>query len=159
MTRLADFLRTLGAEGVEFILAGEVAAAAHGSARVTQLVDVVYSRESGNLRNLVAALKPLNPYLRGAPPGLPFRFDFETLYAGFNFTLTTDLGWIDLLGEIAGGGRYQDLVGHAITVAAFGVHCRVQDLESLIRTNRAAGRPRDLEAIAELELLRRRTRV
>ncbi|HEV2444657.1 MAG TPA: hypothetical protein VGS58_01990 [Candidatus Sulfopaludibacter sp.] len=159
MTRFAELLRVLDAGAVEFIVVGGVAAAAHGSARTTQDVDVVYSREPGNLRKLVAALQPLNPYLRGAPPGLPFRFDVETLTAGLNFTLTTDLGWIDLLGEIPGGPRYEDLVGHAITVAAFGVHCHVLDLESLIRTKRAAGRPRDLEAIAELELLRRRTRV
>jgi len=158
LTRFAELLKALDAGGVEFIVVGGVAAAAHGSARTTQDVDVVYSREPGNLRKLVAALQPLNPYLRGAPPGLPFRFDFETLSAGLNFTLTTDLGWIDLLGEIAGGGRYQDLVGHTIAVAAFGVKCQVLDLESLIRTKRAAGRPRDLEAIAELELLRRRTR-
>ena len=49
---------------------------------------------------------PLKPYLRGAPPGLPFRFDADTLSRGLNFTLTTSLGWIDLLGEITGGGRF-----------------------------------------------------
>ena len=44
------------------------------------------------------------PYLRGAPPGLPFRWDDRTLKAGLNFTLTTTLGDLDLLGEVAGGG-------------------------------------------------------
>ena len=32
--------------------------------------------------------------------------------------------------------------------------CRVHDLDALIRTKRAAGRPKDLEVLAELELLR-----
>lgn len=146
----------MGTAGVDFILVGGVAAAAHGSARLTQDVDIVYRRGSDNLRKLVVGLGGANPYLRGAPPGLPFRFDVATLAAGLNFTLTTDLGPIDLLGEIAGGGRYEDLVDHCISAQAFGVRCRVLDLETLIATKRAAGRPKDFEALAELEILRER---
>jgi len=77
-----------------------------------------------------------------------------TLRRGLNFTLTTALGDIDLLGEITGGGAYEDLVPHTVMVTMFGREHRCIDLESLIRTKRAAGRPRDLEAIAELEALR-----
>ena len=133
-----------------------VAATAHGSARSTLDLDVVYSRQKENLEKLVHALDGHKPYLRGAPAGLPFRFDIETLHAGLNFSLTTALGWIDLLGEIAGGGRYEDLAQHSVVIDAFGVRCRVLDLEALIRAKRAAGRPRDLEVIAELEVLRER---
>jgi hypothetical protein len=156
LTRFAELLQALAAKQVEFILVGGVAAAAHGSVRGTQDVDVVYNRDPANVHKLVDALQPLHPYLRGAPEGLPFRFDFETVAAGLNFTLTTALGWIDLLGEITGGGRYQDLVPHSVTVQAFGLECRVLDLEWLIRTKRAAGRVKDLDAIAELESLRKR---
>jgi len=156
VTRFGDLLRTLAAGGVDFIVVGGVAAAAHGSPRCTQVVDMVYSREGGNLETLVEAMRPHHPYLRGAPPGLPFRLDVETLRAGLNFTLVTDLGWLDLLGEIAGGGRYEHLLPHSITVEAFGSSCRVLDLETLIRTKKLAGRPKDLEALAELESLRER---
>ena len=104
------------------------------------------------------ALGPYHPYLREAPPGLPFRFDSDTLKAGLNFTLTTDLGWIDLLGEITGGGKYEDLLPNSISVEAFGLHCRVLNLDTLIRTKKAAGRPKDFEALAELEILRDRGR-
>ena len=41
------------------------------------------------LRDADSALEPLSPYLRGAPPGLPFRLDAQTLARGLNFTLTT----------------------------------------------------------------------
>jgi hypothetical protein len=54
-------------------------------------------RADANIARLVEALKPYQPYLRGAPPGLPFRFDTETVRSGLNFTLVTQLGWIDLL--------------------------------------------------------------
>ena len=79
MTRFGELLRILSAAGVDFIVVGGVAAAAHGSPRSTQDVDVVYSRSRANLQKLVEALTAHQPYLRGAPPGLPFRFDVETL--------------------------------------------------------------------------------
>ena len=156
MIHLGSLLRALTSAQVEFILIGGVAAAAHGSPRVTQDVDIVYRRTPENLARLVGALKDAEPYLRGAPPGLPFRLDVATLSAGLNFILTTNLGMIDLLGEIAGGGSYENLVEHSFAADVFAVQCRVLDLETLIATKRAAGRPKDFEAIAELEILRNR---
>jgi hypothetical protein len=67
--------------------------------------------------------------------------------------LTADFGDIDFLGEITGGGTYDDLLPHSAPVAAFGLQVRCLDLEALIRVKRAAGRPKDLEVIAELEAL------
>jgi hypothetical protein len=132
---------------------GGVAAAAHGSARVTDDLDVCYARDSTNLERLVSALAPHRPYLRGAPPGLPFEWSVRTLAAGLNFSLTTGLGSIDLLGEIVGGGGYQDLASHSTLVEAFGRRFRILDRPGLIRVKRAAGRPKDLEVVAELEAL------
>lgn len=153
MTDFRGLLRLLTESGVEFILVGGVAAVAHGSARLTQDVDVVYSRRRQNLERLVAALSAHAPYLRGAPPGLPFRWDEDTLERGLNFTLTTDLGDLDLLGEITGGGSFEDLLPHTIPLDLYGLEIPCLSLEWLIRTKRAAGRPRDLEALAELEAL------
>ncbi len=158
MTLFVDLLRALASADVEFILAGGAAATVHGAIRSTQDIDVVYNRSVQNLQRLVTALGPHHPYLRGAPPGLPFRLDLETLKGGLNFTLVTDLGWIDLLGEITGGGRYEDLISHVVVEEAFGIRCRVLDLDTLIHTKRSAGRPKDFEGIAELELLRDRSR-
>jgi predicted nucleotidyltransferase len=153
MTDFGALLRCLSEAGVEYVLVGGAAATAHGSARLTQDVDVVYRRSADNLRRLVSALAPHAPYLRGAPPGLPFRWDAATLQRGLNFTLTTDLGAIDLLGEITGGGRYEDLLSDCVTLKVFGIACQCLGLERLIRVKRAAGRPRDLEAVAELETI------
>jgi hypothetical protein len=153
---LTDFARLLGAlhdARVQFIIVGGLAATVHGSSRLTQDVDIVYDRQAENLDRLTAALSGFNPYLRGAPPGLPFEWSSPTLRRGLNFSLTTDVGDIDLLGEITGGGGYADLVPHTVTVTMFGREHMCLDLPWLIRTKRAAGRPRDLETIAELELL------
>ena len=95
----------------------------HGSARLTMDVDVVYSRRRANVER------------------------------GLNFTLTTDLGPLDLLGEIPGGGTFEELRPEAVTLRVFGVDCLCLSLLQLIRAKRAAGRPKDLEAIAELEAL------
>lgn len=151
----------LSAGQVEYILVGGMAAAVHGSARLTADIDVVYARTPENIRRLVSALSPLHPYLRGAPAGLPFQWDDETLRSGLNFTLSTDLGDIDLLGEITGGGGFSELLPHSEEVTVFGAACLCLKLEKLIELKRAAGRPKDFEAIAELEVIleeRRRAR-
>jgi predicted nucleotidyltransferase len=153
MTNLQKLLRTLDDHHVEFILIGGLAARAHGSSRLTDDVDVSYSRTEKNVRHLVKALARYTPYLRGAPPGLPFEWSEATIMLGLNFTLTTTLGSIDLLGEIVGGGRYEDLLPHTISIEVFGRDTRILDLPWLIHVKRAAGRPKDLEVIAELEAL------
>ena len=110
MIDLERTLQELHRAGVEFIIVGGVAATIHGSARLTQDLDLVYARTPENIVRLAAALEPHSPYLRGAPPGLPFRWDAETIRRGLNFTLTTALGDLNLLGEIVGGGGYADLL-------------------------------------------------
>ena len=153
MIGLERCLEALRAQHVEFIIVGGIAARVHGSARITQDVDVVYARSDANIGRMVKALAPFNPYLRGAPPNLPFEWSAKTVKAGLNFTLTTTIGPIDILGEVTGGGRYEELVGHCVTEKLFGHSTLVVSLPWLIHLKRAAGRVRDLEAIAELELL------
>jgi predicted nucleotidyltransferase len=153
MTDFQSLLRLLASSGVEFILVGGVAATVHGSARLTLDVDVVYRRTRENIARLVSCLASHQPYLRGAPPGLPFRFDLETVQRGLNFTLETDLGALDLLGEITGGGSYENLLSDTIVVEVYQISCRCLNLNRLIAVKRAAGRPRDLEAVAELEAI------
>ncbi len=153
MSDFKTLLTALSGQQVEYILIGGVAAVSHGSARATFDVDVVYRRTPENIDRLTRALQPLRPYLRGAPPGLPFIFDATTVKRGLNFTLTTTAGDLDLLAEVAGGGTWESLAPHSDELQLFGVACRRVDLPTLIRLKRAAGRPKDLEALGELEAL------
>jgi len=55
------------------LVQGGVAGNIHGAARLTYDVAVVFARTSANFKRIADALKPFAPYLRGAPPGLPFQ--------------------------------------------------------------------------------------
>ena len=160
MTDFERALATLDRGAVEFIVIGGVAATLHGSAFTTLDLDVVYSRSPQNIRRRADALQGHRPYLRGAPAGLPFAWEERTIRNGLNFTLITEFGELDLLGEVAGGGTYEDLLPHSSEVTGFGVRFRLVDLDTLIVLKRAAGRPKDLPMIAELqEILERRRRM
>jgi hypothetical protein len=153
MTDFRALLVALTDAGIEFLIVGGAAAIAHGAARLTADLDIVYLRTQENHQRLVAALRDLAPYPRGAPPGLPFRWDEQTIANGLNFTLTTNYGDIDLLGEIAGGGGYRELLPYSIVLSLFDIECRCLGLKRLIEVKRAAGRPKDFESIAELEAI------
>ncbi len=153
-TDFALVLRTLAEAKIDFIAVGAIAAIAEGVIVTTDDVDVVYARSPDNLRRIVAALAPFKPYLREAPPGLPFRLDEQTLQNGLNFTFETSMGNVDLLGEVPGGGTFEQLRPFAETRTAFGVQFLSVGLNKLILLKRAAGRPKDFEMVARLEAVR-----
>jgi predicted nucleotidyltransferase len=155
MIQFRNLLASLHSNQVAFVVIGGVAATLHGSARVTSDLDVVYERSPENLARIVCALAPFQPYLRGAPPGLPFKFDAETLKRGLNFTFTTTEGPIDLLGEVSGLGAYKTVREQAVEAELFGVTYLFLDLDGLIQSKRAAGRAKDLETISELQAIRK----
>ena len=152
----ADFqaiLERLAGNQVDFIVIGRLAASLHGSAYVTQDLGVCYDRCESSVERLCRALVDLHPTLRGAPEGLPFRFDPATVGAGLNFILSTDLGPLDLLCEVVPFGNFDSLRPHAIAMELVGHRVLVLSLLALIRSKRAAGRPKDLLVIPELEAL------
>lgn len=136
---------------MEFVIIGGLAVISHGHIRATVDLDVCYARTPRNLHNLAAALLPIHPRLRGAPPELPFFWDERTLRNGLNFTLVTSDGEIDLLGEVAGLGNYNDIALGAVEIEVHGLVVKVLSLDDLLRSKAAAGRAKDL---VDLEALR-----
>jgi hypothetical protein len=139
---------------VEFIVIGGWSAILHGSAYITNGLAIFFSRRAENLKRLARALAPYHPRLRDLPAGLPFLFDEGTLRNSTVLTLDTDLGPIDLLTEVAGLGSFEQVAADSIPVEAFGRTVRTLDLESLIKSKKAAPREKDLRVLPELESLR-----
>lgn len=151
--KLEETLRVLYDAGVEFVVIGGAAMSLQGSAHVTRDIDFCYSCSQRNIARLASALKPYKPRLREAPEDLPFRFDAETIARGQNFTLATDLGEIDFFAEVAGLGAFEEVKAASDLLMIDGVSYHVLSLSGIIRAKRAAGRPRDLYVLPELEAL------
>ncbi|MEZ5428147.1 MAG: hypothetical protein R2747_17880 [Pyrinomonadaceae bacterium] len=106
------------------------------------------------MKRIIEALFSHNPRPRNFPDELPFVFDISTLRNGTNFTLETNIGKIDLLGEISGIGDYQAVLAHSEIVRLYGFDVKILSIEGLIKAKRAAGRTKDLLVLPELEALR-----
>jgi hypothetical protein len=145
----------LASHQVEFVIVGGQAMIAQGSAHLTLDLDLCYRRTPSNCAALAKALAPVHPYLRGAPPGLPFRFDAPTIQAGLNFTLKTDVGDVDLLGEVSGIGNYEQVLAQSDELTVWGFKVRVLSLDGLIATKQAAARGKDHQHLLELEELKK----
>lgn len=148
----------LGRFDVDCVIVGGVAATLLGSEIPTTDLDVCYARDPLNLERLASALQSVNSRLRNAPPDLPFIPDAETLRRGLNFTFTTDIGSLDLLGEVRGVGYYDDVLSESLIFELFGFPFAVIEIGRLIIAKRTAGRPKDLLAVVELEAIQERQR-
>jgi predicted nucleotidyltransferase len=153
MDEIAQGLRLLAEHRVECVIVGGVAGWAHGSSQATVDVDVRYSREASNVKRLIQALRSVRATLRGAPRDISFILDEETLRRGLNFTSQTEIGDLDLLGEVRGVGSYDDCLRNSATIEMFGHAFSLLSLKKLIDAKRAAGRSKDLMALPELEAL------
>lgn len=150
---LEEALRALYDGEVQFVVIGGAAMPLQGSARLTEDLHFCYLRNQGNIERLAKALAPFHPRLRGAPEGLPFRFDAATIERGANFTLLSDLGPIDFLADVPGLGDYEAVEKEAESINLFGLQQKVLSIAGLIKAKKAAARAKDREAITELEAM------
>ncbi|MDI6736320.1 MAG: nucleotidyltransferase [bacterium] len=153
MVKVRKLLPQLKLYNVRFIIIGGQAAVLQGSAYITADIDICYARDKENLENIVKALIPFHPYLRGVEKGLPFIFDTKTLEMGLNFTFTTDIGDIDILGEIKGIGTYDEVIKHSEVIQIYDMPCNVLTIEGLIKSKKTVGRPKDEAVIKEMEAI------
>jgi len=152
-----DLLELLVKADVRFVVIGGVALVLRGSSRLTVDLDICYARDEENLARLAAALGSHHPRLRGAPPELPFIWDAQTLRSGLNFTLKTDIGDIDVLGEVTGIGGYEAVARLAGDQEVAGLRMAVLSLDGLERAKRAVGRVKDLLDLEEIAEIRRQS--
>ena len=158
MQGLKDLLCRLHSGKVEFVLAGGFGVMAHGSALMTQDVDVACRMDPDNLLRLFEALESLRPVHRMTPQRLPFTRGQAEQGGLKDLYLSTDWGQLDCLGEIKGIGGYAECFARSEALDLDGCEIRVLTLDALIEAKRAMGRPRDLHAVLELEAIRERLR-
>ncbi len=151
MTRALDpiaALRIFNGHGVRYVVIGGIAGNVLGSPALTFDLDICYDRRRDNYEPLVRALRELEATLRGAPAGLPFRLDAQSIEMGDCFTFDTNAGPVDCLGTPAGTRGYADLVEHASEEdLGDGLRVLIASIDDLIRRKRAAARPKDLIAV------------
>jgi hypothetical protein len=146
----------LNRHGVRYVLIGGVAARLHGSIRKTGDVDICPAPDHDNAGRLVHALTELDAriYIDPDTPALPFSADAHSLRAMSIINTLTRFGRLDILWEPPGSDGFYDLHRDAVEVEVFGHPVTVASIEALIRTKGAAGRPKDLETIADLKFIR-----
>ncbi|MEI2702986.1 MAG: DUF6036 family nucleotidyltransferase [Baekduia sp.] len=147
--------KMLVARGVDFVVVGGLAAVLHGSPRNTWDLDLGFATDAANLTALGNVLIELGARLYGIEEDVPFVPDADTLRRTEILTLSTDLGKVDLLTRPQGAPRYELLREHAVAKDIDGVRVLIASIPDLIAMKSAAGRPKDLADIAELEAIQR----
>jgi predicted nucleotidyltransferase len=148
-----QIIAALVVAGVRFVVVGGVAATLHGSARLTNDLDLCYDPAPDNLEALARLLRSWHAYLREVEPGLPFTLDVHALRTTPIMTLVTDLGNLDLLDRVQGLGGYAEVLAASERVQLERIEFRALTLSALIAAKKATGRPKDREHVIELEAL------
>jgi hypothetical protein len=149
-----QLVRRLADHGVECVIIGGYAALSHGSSLLTQDIDVACRMTPENLAKLEAALAGLHPVHRMTPQKLPLEPGSLPRGGWKNVYLQTDWGQLDCLGEVAGVGGYDAVFARSEEIDLGDFRLRILGLDALIDAKRAAGRPKDFQAVYELEAIR-----
>lgn len=159
---IAALLQRLSGAGVEHVLIGGLAVNAYGVIRSTKDVDICPDPSPANLARLAAVLLELNVRQLGvddegfAANEMPLDPTKPSdLQEGGNFRLETSLGVLDIMQWLPGiesDLAYDELNADAREAEAFGVTVRICSLEALRRMKRAAGRPQDIQDLADLDV-------
>lgn len=151
-------LQTLQKHKVQFVLIGALAARLYGFPRLTADADITPAEDKKNMERLATALRALDArvYTEAIPEGLVFDCSAATLSRARIWNLVTDAGRVDLAFEPSGTKGYADLAKGAEKFEAFGVQFLAASVDDIIRSKRAADRPRDREDVALLLALKKR---
>ncbi|MFB0524409.1 MAG: nucleotidyltransferase [Phycisphaerae bacterium] len=154
----SDFLNLLERlvnAGVDFVIVGGFAGVVHGCTYVTQDIDICCDFSSANLLALQKAIYDLHPVHRMTPNRLKLELTKENCSQFKNLNLDTDIGQLDCLSFIDGLGDYRKVKRTSELVEVQDMRLRVLSLDALIKARKAMNRPRDKEAILQLEAIRR----
>ena len=155
MLDLEKILKILIKNKVEFIIVGGYASIIHGASYVTKDLDLCVNFSEENAAKILKSINPYHTRHRMHPKNPPLEETPHSLSKYNNLYLLTDLGNLDMLGEITGLGKFEHLANHTIDVELFGKMCKVLDIDGLIISKRAMGRPKDNQVIIQLEAIKK----
>jgi hypothetical protein len=138
-----EMLSALSEAGAEYLVVGAHALAAHGLPRATGDLDIWVRATPENAARVWRALEQF-----GAPLHELRREDLTTIDLVFQIGVAPSR--IDLLTSIT-GVAFEDAWPNRVIVRIAGQNVPTIGRDDLIRNKRAAGRPRDLADIAELD--------
>jgi len=153
MHRLHLLLQRLADAGLEFVIVGGYAGVIHGSAYVTNDVDLCAVLSAESVEKIRGAFADLHPVHRMTARRLSL---FEHPPAGqtpTNLYLETTDGVVDILSSVMGVGDFARLKSAAETVEVAGRTYHVISLGDLIAAKEALGREKDLLAAKELRAI------
>lgn len=145
-------LATLVSHEVDFVVIGGLAAVAHGSGRVTRDIDIFVEPSNPNLVRLEAALAELGAVqlLPRGEEGTIQPSDLAMVGLGATLHTRSPSGRLDVVGAPVGAAPYAEVRRRAITGRIGEIVVRISGVDDLISMKRAAGRPFDLQDIADI---------
>lgn len=149
-----NLVKVLAQAGVDFVVVGGVAGAMHGCTCVTQDIDICCDFSPANLLLLQKAISDLHPVHRMTPSRKKLELTEKNCAQFKNLYLDTDMGQLDCLNYINGIGDYQKVKQASVIVQSGQTKLRVLNLDALLEAKKAMNRPRDQEAIRQLEAIR-----
>ena len=144
MQSIESLLRSLNEADVRYVIIGATAFAAHGWVRATADVDLFIADDRANVERLRAVLTEFGYDITDA--GVDDFQKYKILIRQYDLPL-------DLHPFVAGGMAFEDVWRRRVVADVGAVKAPFVSLEDLIRMKRAAGRPRDLEDLKQLEKL------
>lgn len=154
----AELIRRLSEADVEYVLIGGVAAAAYGNTRVTYDLDIVVPFTVENMSRLLKALHDVHPRHLSRPDLGEIPNDPEQFARYRNLYLLTDIGRLDVLGELPPLGAYAEAIATAQQTQVLGSPCKVLGLDALIMIKESLGRDQDRIDVRHLKSIRDRLR-
>jgi hypothetical protein len=157
-----SIIASLNQHGVRYVVIGAFAAQLQGAPIPrTRDIDVTPASDANNLKRLSAALHEMRARIRTSdvPEGLPFDRDGPSLGRSRIWNLTTHFGEFDLSFVPSGTQGYDDLRRRAHIIESEGQPVPVADLDDIIRSKEAAGRPKDIVHLPILMQTAQRLRV
>ena len=149
MQEYLDLLKSLNSEGVRYVVVGGFATVLHGASSVTFDLDLAVALDGENGTAIICALAPFDPFPPQFGSSKNFVWDERSLF-GVVMTLMTKAGKIDILRVLPEIDSFEGLLNRSELRQFYELEVRIASIDDLIAMKVAAGRPKDIEHIRQL---------